>query len=548
MAATNQTFRQHLDELLASTAFQASPISSRLLRYLVTETLAGREDRLKGYTIAIDVFDRNTDFDPATESVVRVQVGRLRKLLDDHYASPEGQGHPFRLVIPKGQYVPRLEPAQALPSVGSPPPGRKRWSNPGLTWSVAIGAALLTLILAIGWFRKGEEPVEEPRLFVSAYRLLDRGEAPAIFVEGLQKELIVQLSRFPDLAVIGFDTADGQSENRRPRLATDIDYVLGGTVESVGPLIRVSSILKRSSTGEILWSSVSTIEMTEAEDLFQEETRIALRVASEHGQSYGVIQQATKAAIAEGRGVPLRQYRCILGTYDYMRSKTVGGHASARECLERLVRASPHYAHAWGLLSWIYGDEARLGFNRRPGEDPMARALRAARKGVETNPTNAVAQQFLGIALFYSGNEQAARQTMQTAVSLSPNNAEILANTGWILAQIENDDEARKMIEEAIALNPGHPPWYWGGLAIDSLRRGDGTEALRFARQVSEDDPLAPFLLAAALRLSGDDRAADLALRRSGHSRRYGASSDEEFLRRHNFPEPLIRLATGIPG
>lgn len=331
-------------------------------------------------------------------------------------------------------------------------------------------------------------------------------------------------------------------------MVSDIDYVLGGTVESVGPLIRVSSILKRSSTGQVLWSSVSTIEMTEAEDLFQEEARIALRVASELGQSYGVIQQATKAAIAEGRGVPLRQYRCILATYDYMRNKSLGGHASARQCLERLVRASPHYAHAWGLLSWVYGDEARLGFNRRPGEEPMSRALQAARKGVEMNPTNAVAQQFLGIALFYSGNEQAARQTMQTAVRLSPNNAEILANTGWILAQTENGDEARKMIEEAVALNPGHPPWYWGGLAIDALRRGDGTEALKFARQVAEDDPLAPYLLAAAHRLSGDEAAADLTLRQNARPRRFGAADDQEFLRRHNFPQPLVRLALGSPG
>ena len=51
--------REALDRILASPGFDASARSRRFLAYLVEETLAGRADRLKGLTIAIDVFGRD---------------------------------------------------------------------------------------------------------------------------------------------------------------------------------------------------------------------------------------------------------------------------------------------------------------------------------------------------------------------------------------------------------------------------------------------------------------------------------------------------------
>ena len=53
------TVRQGLERILASTGFDASERNRRFLAYIVGETLAGRADRLKGVTIAIDVFGRD---------------------------------------------------------------------------------------------------------------------------------------------------------------------------------------------------------------------------------------------------------------------------------------------------------------------------------------------------------------------------------------------------------------------------------------------------------------------------------------------------------
>ncbi|WP_286774340.1 MULTISPECIES: hypothetical protein [unclassified Sphingomonas] len=78
---------------------------SLLLDYLVEEELAGRGDRLKGYSIALDVFKRGEDFDPSIDSVVRVEMLRLRKALAQYHAQPDPAA---RVVInlAKGSYRP----------------------------------------------------------------------------------------------------------------------------------------------------------------------------------------------------------------------------------------------------------------------------------------------------------------------------------------------------------------------------------------------------------------------------------------------------------
>ncbi|TIW18042.1 MAG: hypothetical protein E5V81_18790, partial [Mesorhizobium sp.] len=100
--------RETLERLLASETFGRSERARRLLRYLVEREQAGEADRLKGVSIAMDVFGKDGDFDASTDAVVRVQAGRLRELLDQYFAN-EGIAEPVRIAIPRGGYVPSYE-------------------------------------------------------------------------------------------------------------------------------------------------------------------------------------------------------------------------------------------------------------------------------------------------------------------------------------------------------------------------------------------------------------------------------------------------------
>ena len=66
--------REALERILASPGFDASARNRRFLEYLVEETLAGRADRLKGLTIAIDVFGR--DGHDSIRSTIRWSASR----------------------------------------------------------------------------------------------------------------------------------------------------------------------------------------------------------------------------------------------------------------------------------------------------------------------------------------------------------------------------------------------------------------------------------------------------------------------------------------
>jgi hypothetical protein len=93
-------------------ALEAEPVARRarlgaLLRYIVGEELEGRGDRLKAFNIAIDVFERDETFDPQTDSIVRVEMFRLRKALQSYYAV-DGASERVRIEVPKGSYRPTL--------------------------------------------------------------------------------------------------------------------------------------------------------------------------------------------------------------------------------------------------------------------------------------------------------------------------------------------------------------------------------------------------------------------------------------------------------
>ncbi len=90
-----------LERILRSRCFEHAGRASDFLRFVVGKTLAGEANRLKGYTIAIEVFGRPADFDARSDPLVRVEATRLRQRLTEYYAG-EGSQDRVRLQLPRG--------------------------------------------------------------------------------------------------------------------------------------------------------------------------------------------------------------------------------------------------------------------------------------------------------------------------------------------------------------------------------------------------------------------------------------------------------------
>ena len=113
------SIRAHLQEILDSNEFAQSERMRRFLCFVVSETLAGRADQLKEYTIATHVFDRPASFDPTVDPVVRAEARRLREKLTSYYHRC-GTVSGLMISLPKGRYVPEFSPVAG--PVGSTAP------------------------------------------------------------------------------------------------------------------------------------------------------------------------------------------------------------------------------------------------------------------------------------------------------------------------------------------------------------------------------------------------------------------------------------------
>jgi hypothetical protein len=97
--------RQELGRIVRSAAFRDAFRLTSFLTFVVETTLAGRGDRLKAYTIAVEALGRGADFDPQTDPIVRVEAGRMRSALARYYAQAGGNDS-LVIDVPRGTYVP----------------------------------------------------------------------------------------------------------------------------------------------------------------------------------------------------------------------------------------------------------------------------------------------------------------------------------------------------------------------------------------------------------------------------------------------------------
>lgn len=106
-AAVRDLRKLALERVLASPAFRKNARLSTLLTYLCTRAADEGGEPPKEYTIATDVFRRGPDFDGSTDSIVRVEMHRLRKKLRDFYAD-EGKNDRWQIVLEAGCYRPHF--------------------------------------------------------------------------------------------------------------------------------------------------------------------------------------------------------------------------------------------------------------------------------------------------------------------------------------------------------------------------------------------------------------------------------------------------------
>jgi TolB-like protein len=509
---TDQEIREQLAKIRSSPAFDAPERAQRFLAYVIEETLQCRADRIKAYSIAIEVFGRDASFDAQNDPVVRIEAGRVRRALE-HYYLLAGQRDPILITIPKGGYVPAFtrfneltirtareatEPAVALP--------RSRSQT-----VLLAGAALLVVGLA-GWGLIDRSSLQKlsgtgqsvadntvpamPKVMVAAFEDITGTPTSALLTRGLNDEVIGQMARFKEIRVVSDDTATGSVAALS---VSDLPfYRLEGRIRLDDDRLRFSARLVDRVDGAIVWTKTYDAKMSQRE-LMDVETEISGEVATALAQPYGVIFQSNASEVLDAPSQDAAAYACGLSYYGYRADLNRQSHAAVQTCLKEVVSRFPNHATGWALLSLTYLDELRFRYRLKPeGPPPLDMAVQAAQRAVELDPGNVRALQAEMLGYFFKGDVRNALAVGGRAFALNPNDTEFTGEYGFRLALSGDWARGCGLISRAVDRNPGPVDYFRAAMAVCNYMDGDYEEAERLARAVDlQDNPIHHLILTA---------------------------------------------------
>ena len=494
MKPTAEETRNQVQKILSSTTFSRADRLKRFLDYIVEESLADRADRIKGYSIAIEVFDRAPDFDPQNDPIVRVEASRLRKKLTAYYTD-EGKSDTVLIDLPKGAYKPEIVFSEnkktSIPDLKILTQEKltnpKRWfSIPELSWGIPVFLIALTLIA--GYFSydgtsQTQQSSSSIKPVIAVVPFHTTGESTQNnFDKELSEEIAARLSQFSDLTIITRKEDSGLVVEIQPiNQGIDINYILKGSIRNTDKKIRITTQLLDAVNGSYVWTSTYEID-PDQDNLYEVQDTITAQIVGALGASHGIM---TKVGLEKIRGIEnafLSAQDCTLRVHDYYRTLRSEKHLSVRTCLERGTREEPDHTRALTSLGLMYLDEHRYGFNQRP--DSLERALKVVRQSINLEPDNQFAHSVLAKIYFHRKEMDRFFAEAEYALKLNPDKSEVLASLGQYFIYAGQQERGLSLVEKAMDLNPSYPDWYHFSLFFEHYRKGQFDRALKEIKQI----------------------------------------------------------------
>jgi TolB-like protein len=478
-----------MERVLASGEFHSPERGRKFFRFVVTETLEGRSQFLKAFTIANEIFGRQSSFDAQNDPVVRIEAGRIRRGLERYYLVA-GQSDAIVITIPKGGYVPHFEYSPGFRSseqlTHGPGPidlpssidGRRRYKLSisalaiGTLVIIAASALYFTLPPSISTHEEGlvgrsTGDRTGPVVIVDMFQSDNPESSAADIALGLRDEVIGQLATFNDIVVV--------ADPSKASYGSSIGYRLQGSIQRDGDKVRSILRLVRQSDAAVVWANnydadlrVRSILQIQA-DVGQE---IAIAVAQPYGAVFSSDTDRTAPAAATGEA---GAYDCTSAYYSYRRTMDLRSHIAARDCLQRATQRSPQDAASWALLSLIYLDEMRFRYKLGtvPATGLTELAAYAAERASAIAPNDARALEASMLVSFFNNDIDKALKTGAAAYAQNSNDTEVAGEYGLRLAMSGKWQSGCELISRALNKSAGPKGYYEVGMALCAFMRGD---------------------------------------------------------------------------
>jgi TolB-like protein len=335
--------------------------------------------------------------------------------------------------------------------------------------------------------RKDTPPThnERPSIAVLPFDNLSNDPEQEYFSDGLAEDLITDISQISGLFVIARNSSfafKGQAVDvKEIAKKLGVKHVVEGSVRKMGIKLRVNAQLIDAASGGHLWAQRYDGDMAdvfEFQDSIREQIVSALQIS---------LTPTDKALTEHRQTVSVEAYDLFLKGRATFHLYSYENLLAAMKCFEQAIEIDPHYADAYGYLSYchLYG-----WLMMWPGfDETLDRANELAERGVALDSTSANAVMRLGWIQAWMRRYDYAIENMEKAIALAPDNAEIYASFGHVLNFWGDPARALEMSEKAFSLESFAPPaWeYYAGISHLLLRQYE--EAIAGLQHMIERGP-----------------------------------------------------------
>ena len=447
--------RDQLARVVNSPGLVSSPRLCRFLTHVVNRTINGDTDSLKELSVAMEVFDRSSEYDPNIDAIVRVEARRLRAKLKAYYEEGQGAVDPVLIGLRPGSYVPVFrwldaQPAEHRETIGAARPlGR-------------------TCVAVLPFLNMSPEPEQD------------------YFCDGISEEITNSLTRVSGLKVIARTSAfhfKGASIDIREvgqRLGADL--VIEGSVRKSGEQLRITAQAIQTESGHHLWSETFRRQLT---DVFAIQEEIAQSVADLLRLQVPETQGAVRPPAPD-----LDAYTRYLRARFLIHQQSPETLHAALDQLRRLTKTYPDYALAYSGMAAANGLLAQFGMvsgcdvypevkacaERAYALDPesgdtctVLGALRAwfehrwdeadsmFDRALKLQPSHAPAHMIRAMAMLCQGNIKAAESGLRRSTELDPLSASDCARIAYLHYVKGDYPSAAEHLRQSFELDRDYP-------------------------------------------------------------------------------------------
>ncbi|MGB3917274.1 MAG: hypothetical protein WBL07_07545 [Thiothrix litoralis] len=425
-----------LDAILASPRFRARKVIKTFLRYAVQETLAGRGSSLNQQSIAIEALGKPSDFSPTYNPLVRIEAGRLRKLLQEHYADASNTSAVI-ITMPKGRYQVSFRP-------GTPP----------LTITPPV---VDDLVLSL---------TEGPKLFLSCQLLDPHSPTTVPMCNRLRGELLLILSRFRNIRLV---TQQHSS-----------DYTITCDIQSTAAEIELFFVLTHTLSDALVCANTLRLPTNPSQaDLDALCLQVAANTVALH--SGKIMYHWAQYQLSLTMPLP-PQHEALVHYLAFLRNITPDSFSIALNACRQRLKHFPNDSKALVILARLCGYDHVLQYHLI--ENLEATWTHAARTAMKLDPGNAEAHSIFAHNRYFLGDDKLCRAELGIARQTNPFDTSIEYLYGFGLYMLGDQETGIQAIYSLMAIPFPQPDWYHVLPFLHAFNQGDYQVALARAERI----------------------------------------------------------------